>query len=177
MELSAEDRKALRSYSLLTAKPWLVLISLPDEGGEGAAEGMEGPFEAVRELRVKLEADLLELEEEERAEFMNDLGVEKLHLPCFLDDLLDAMGILRFYTAGPKEARAWELKKGEDAVTAAGKIHSDIGRGFIRAEIVSTKDLMAAGSMKATRDNGTYRTEGRHYIIKDGDWLNILFSV
>ncbi len=175
--LSPEEERTLGGYSLLTLKPWFLLVNLPDEGGEGAAEAVEGPFEARRELRVKLEADLLELEPPDREEFMAELGVEELHLSRLLDDILEAMGIIRFYTASEKEARAWELRRGETAVAAAGRIHSDLARGFIRAEVLAVEDLRAAGSYAAARKAGTYRTEGRDYVVRDGDILNILFSV
>ena len=119
----------------------------------------------------------MELSEEDRAEFMAELGVEELVMPRILDRLLAGLGMIRFYTAGPPEARAWELPHGSDAVTAAGKIHTDLARGFIRAEVVACEDLMRAGDMRAAKAAGLVRVEGREYVVRDGDLVHVRFSV
>ncbi len=177
MELSRDEELEIRGFGFLSAKPWILLVSGPDEGEEPDLAGFEGPFEDRIYLRTRLEAELLELPEEERSEFMEELGVGKLVLPGLLDRLLRGLGMLRFYTVGPTEVHVWELERGASAVAAAGKIHSDLARGFIRAEVVAFDDLSSAGDMRAAKAAGTVRLEGRDYVVKDGDILEIRFSV
>ena len=177
MDLTDRERLELKGFSFLTAKPWLLVASLPDEGGEGCLDAVEGPFEGRLELRAKLEQELLELDEEERQMFMEELGVAELYLPKFLDRLLPALGMLRFYTVGPTEVHVWELERGGNAVAASGKIHTDLARGFIRAEVVAFDDLKAAGDMKGAKAAGTFRLEGKEYVVKDGDVITVRFSV
>jgi ribosome-binding ATPase len=177
MDLSPDEKRSLRGFGFLSAKPWFLLVSGPDEGPQPDLSSLEGPFEGRAFLRTKLEAELLELEEDERAVFMDDLGVEELVLPDLLDHLLSGLGMMRFYTVGPTEVHVWEVEQGASAVTAAGKIHSDLARGFIRAEVVAYDDLMGAGDMRAAKAAGTVRLEGRDYVVKDGDILDIRFSI
>jgi len=175
MDLSPDEEKLLRGYSFLTAKPWALLVSLPDDGGEVDPAGLPGPFESRAALRVQLEAELLELGEEERVEFMEDLGVGDLLLPDYLDRLLLELGMIRFYTVSEKEVHVWELPKGSDVVTAAGRIHSDMARGFIRAEITGYEDFKEAGSEREAKARGLTRVEGRDYVVRDGDLVFVRF--
>jgi len=177
MVLTKEEALAIRGFGFLSAKPWFLLVSGPDEGDEPDLAAYPGPFEGRVFLRAKLEAELLELDEEERLMFMEDLGVESLVLPGLLDGLLSGLGMLRFYTVGPTEVHVWEVERGANAVAAAGKIHTDLARGFIRAEIVAYDDLIAAGDMRSAKAAGTVRLEGKEYIVKDGDILDIRFNV
>jgi ribosome-binding ATPase YchF (GTP1/OBG family) len=177
MELSPDEEKLMKGYAFLTAKPWALLVSLPDEGGEVDPKSVPGPFESRAALRVKLEAELMELDEPERTEFMEDLGVEKLLLPDYLDRLLLELGMIRFYTVSEKEVHCWELPKGSDVVTAAGRIHTDMARGFIRAEITGYEDFRKAGSEREAKAMGLTRVEGRDYVVKDGDLVYVRFSV
>lgn len=177
MDLSPDERKILRGYVLLSSRPWALVVSQGDDGKPGVAAGIEGPFETRMDLRVRLEAELMELEPDERTMFMEDLGVAELLLPDFLENLVSSMGMLRFYTVGETEVHVWELEQGATAVDAAGAIHSDLARGFIRAEVVAYDDLIAAGDMKGAKANGTFRLEGKEYRVKDGDVITIRFSV
>ncbi len=177
MELSREEEVGIRGFGFLSAKPWFLLVSGSDDSEEPDLAGLAGPFEGRVFLRTKLEAELLELDEEERAEFMEDLGVPDLVLPGLLDRLLSGLGMLRFYTVGPTEVHVWEVERGANAVAAAGKIHTDLARGFIRAEVVAYDDLVQAGDMRAAKAAGTVRLEGKDYIVKDGDILDIRFNV
>lgn len=179
MGLTPDEEKMIRSFSLLSAKPWALLVSLADEvtEGEGDVDDLGVPCEARMAVRVRLEAELLDLEPEERGPFMEELGVEELRLPRFLDRLLRAMGRILFYTVGEKEVHAWELPEGATAVDAAGSIHTDLARGFIRAEVVGYDDFREAGDMRAAKAAGHFRLEGKDYVVKDGDIIEIRFSV
>jgi hypothetical protein len=129
------------------------------------------------EFAGNFEMELSRLDNEEAAAFMEDMGISssaRERLTLFSYDML---GLISFFTVGKDEVRAWTIEKGDDAVTAAGKIHSDLARGFIRAECFNYQDLMEFGSEKAIKEHGKMRLEGKNYIVEDGDILNIRFSV
>jgi ribosome-binding ATPase YchF (GTP1/OBG family) len=176
MDLSSDEERVVRGFGFLTSMPWLLFVSLPDEGGDEDL-AVPGPFDAVCSVRVKLEADLLDLEPEDRAEFLEDLAVTELRLPGFPEEMMDALGRIRFYTASDREVRVWEVPRDTDVVTAAGKIHTDMARGFIRAEVVAFEDLQTAGDERGAKAAGTYRVEGKDYVVKDGDVIYVRFSV
>ena len=126
---------------------------------------------------AKIEAELNELDETEKSEFLADLGIEQSGLAQLIKSSYKMLGLISFLTTGPKESRAWTIKKGTKAQAAAGKIHSDLERGFIRAETVAYSDLVSCGSEKAAKDRGFYRLEGKEYIVRDGDVILFRFNV
>ena len=126
---------------------------------------------------AKIEAELNELDEAEKTEFLSDLGIEQSGLAQLIKSSYKLLGLISFFTTGPKESRAWTIKKGLKAPAAAGKIHSDLERGFIRAETVAYSDLLACGSEKAAKERGLYRLEGKEYAVMDGDVILFRFNV
>ncbi len=165
--LSADEKKPLRSFGLLTDKPQVVVLN--------AAQGEEIPASlralAADSLTIdaKLELDLAQLENEERAAFMTDLGVTELGRDRIIRAAYDAVGIITFFTAGEPEVRGWNLERDATAVEAAGKIHTDLAKGFIRAEVTAFAEMHAAGSLKEAKAKHLQRLEGKDYIVKDGD--------
>ncbi len=179
-----EEAKALASYGLLTLKPVLILINLDEEDIAGAAEmeseyrgryGSAGTF--VASMCARLEAELGELEREEAAEFRREMGVEEPAAPRVLGRTQEMLGLVTFYTPVGTECRAWPVPAGTTALEAAGRIHSDMERGFIRAEAIAWEELMAIGSFAEAKKRGRLRSEGKGYVIQDGDVLHILFHV
>ena len=178
--LRAEEQNALGSYNFLTAKPVLYVANGAGEGAEAASSEIGSLEEHVGKGKVlpiaaQIEAEIAQLPPDEREEFVAELGlemngVERLILACYR--LLD---LITFYTGAHNKLQAWQLPRGMRASQAAGRIHSDMERGFIRAEIVSFDDLVAAGSLASLRDAGRLRAEGKDYIIRDGDVVNFLF--
>jgi ribosome-binding ATPase YchF (GTP1/OBG family) len=177
MELTPDEAKVVRGYSLLTSKPWALLLSEADEGGEVAVGDLDGPFEARFSCRVRLETELLDLDADEQAVFKEEMGLTELLLPHLLDDLFRAIGMIRFYTVSEKEVHAWEIRKGATALEAAGRIHTDLAKGYIRGEIISFEDFRREGSERAAKAAGCMHLEGKEYVIKDGEILVVRFSV
>jgi ribosome-binding ATPase YchF (GTP1/OBG family) len=175
--LKDEEEKAVRSFQLLTLKPELVLLNT----GEGRlsqpppAELLELAPKAVQ-APVKLEIELQELAEEDRQAFMQDLGLSGFVRDASLRAIYEGMGQIVFFTVGEDECRAWGLRKGADAVEGAAQIHTDLARGFVRAEVVSYEDFRRVGSMKEAKMHGVYRLEGKTYVVQDGDIMHILAS-
>jgi len=170
------DLADLRELQLLTAKPFVYAFNMDEAelGDKPMRERLSelvAPAQAVF-LDAKTEAELAELPEDEAAELMGEPGLAQLARACFA-----ALGLSTFLTAGPKEARAWTIRAGATAPEAAGVIHSDFQRGFIKAEVVSFDDLMAAGSIAAARAAGKARIEGRDYVMRDGDVVEFRFNV
>jgi GTP-binding protein YchF len=183
LELSEVDRRAIRSYALLTAKPLLVLLNVAEPGP--AAEELVEQLRAewgrhaatdVTALAGKLEMELAELEPDERGEFMRDLGIDELGFERVIQLSYRLSSLVSFFTVGPDECRAWPVPAGSSAVDAAGAIHTDLARGFIRAETVSYDDLIACGSQAEARKRGLLRSEGKSYRVADGDVIEILHS-
>ncbi|HLK79286.1 MAG TPA: DUF933 domain-containing protein, partial [Streptosporangiaceae bacterium] len=175
------DLADLRDLHLLTAKPFLYVFNcdvgeLGDTGLRQRLSALVAPAESVF-LDAKTEADLTELPEEEAAELLAEAGLGEPGLTQLAQAGFRALGLQTFLTAGPKEARAWTIKAGATAPQAAGAIHSDIQRGFIKAEVVSYDDLIAAGSVAAARAAGKARIEGKDYIMRDGDVVEFRFNV
>jgi GTP-binding protein YchF len=183
-ELSLEERRMIGGYQLLTNKPLIIVVNI-EESDVGRASEIEqefagrwaGPRIEVIPLCAKLERELSELSEEEAAEFRRDLGVEAGAVDAVLQRSQRALGLITFLTVGEPEGRAWALAGGSTALEAAGKIHSDIARGFIRAEVVGWQELLEGGSYAEARKRGQLRTEGKQYIVQDGDVLHVLFNV
>jgi GTP-binding protein YchF len=184
-EIEEDDRKTLRGFGLLTIKPMLVLVNLGEsqlsEAGETLIEELRERFAtpgvAVDGLAGKIEMEIGQLEPDDAAIFLEDLGITETSRDRIIRVSFELLGLIPFLTAGEDECRAWTIRRGTTAVEAAGAIHSDIQRGFIRAEIVSYDDLIEAGSMAETKKRGTFRREGKTYVVQDGDIINFLFNV
>ena len=175
VELRPDEEKLLRSFQFLTRKPRVVVFNV-NEGSLGEpAPALDAVPGAVR-LCAALERDLAELEEADRADFMQEYRVGELSAPRVVRSAMEALETVTFFTAAEKEARAWTLRRGETALDAAGKVHSDMARGFIRAEVIPFDELDAAGSLKEARARGRVRLEGKEYVVQDGDVLFIRFS-
>ena len=174
--LKPDEEMLIRSFQLLTLKPEIILINSGDEMSDKPL-----PAELIGQTlaaasAVKLELELADLSEEDRATFMADLGLKQFTRDTRLQQIHSAMGLMVFFTVGEDECRAWPLNKGDDAVQGAAQIHTDIARGFVRAEVVGYEDFRRVGSMKESKIQGVYRLEGKTYIVKDGDIMHILAS-
>lgn len=187
VELSDAEKELLEDAPLLSGKPVIYAANV-DEAT--IADGIENNeyYKAlsarVAEEKAELiavcasiEADIAELDEEDRAPFLEDIGLKESGLTQLIRSSYRLLGLISYLTAGPKEVRAWTIKQGTKAPGAAGKIHSDFERGFIRAEVVSYDDLMAKGSMAAAKEAGLVRSEGKEYVVKDGDVILFRFNV
>ena len=183
IDLYREERENLRSLHLLTAKPVLYVANVGEHGFEGNPH-----VDAVRtiadnegaEMVVicnKLEAEIAELADEEKLEFLQDLGMDEPGLDRVIRAAYRLLGLQTFFTAGPKEARAWTVRRNVTAAAAAGVIHTDFERGFIRAEVVSYDDFVSHNGEAGARDAGKWRLEGRDYAVCDGDVIHYRFNV
>lgn len=186
MEFSEEEKELLKDTYLLTLKPILYIANVSEEQLENAEndanvqkvkEYAKGEKASVIPLCVKIEEELAGLEEDDKQEMLEALGLEESGLDKVIKASYDLLGLMSFLTAGEPEVRAWTIKKGTKAPVAAGKIHTDIERGFIRAEIVSYEDLIREGSMNAVKEKGLLRSEGKEYIMQDGDIVLFRFNV
>jgi GTP-binding protein YchF len=175
------DREALRDLHLLTAKPFIYVFNIDDSAmGDSALQdklhGLVAPAECVF-LSARLESELAELDDEDAAELLKEAGQDERGLDLLAHAGFAALGLQTFLTAGPKESRAWTITRGATAPEAAGVIHTDFQRGFIKAEVVSYDDLVANGSMAAARAAGKVRMEGKDYVMADGDVVEFRFNV
>ena len=175
------DGALLRELSLLTAKPFIYVFNcdsdeLADEELKAKMRDLVAPAEAIF-LDAKFESELVELDEEEAAEFLAEAGITEPGLEVLARVGFDTLGLQTYLTAGPKESRAWTIRKGDTAPQAAGVIHTDFEKGFIKAEIVSFDDLVAAGSMAKAKEAGKVRMEGKDYVMADGDVVEFRFNV
>lgn len=183
VEIPHEEETLLRSFGLLSAKPALVIANVGDDlevGERLVAEARtQGPawMSEILVIGGKLEAELAELEPDEAKEFMEAMGVHELAAARVIQASYRLLNLMSFLTAGEDEVRAWTLRHGATALDAAGAIHSDLARGFIRAEVVTYDDLVDAGSFAEARKRGKLRSEGKQYLVQDGDVINILFNV
>jgi GTP-binding protein YchF len=180
--LAEEELKMLVNYQFLTAKPMLAVLNMGEEQISRASqlEGEVGalyPQFAVVALCGKLEMELAQLSDAEASEFRGAMGLSKPALDRVIDLSYSLLGLISFFTTVSSELRAWTIPVGTAASKAAGKIHSDMERGFIRAEVISYSDLESCGSLAEARKKGLLRTEGKNYIIQDGDVVTFLFNV
>jgi GTP-binding protein YchF len=186
VEATADQEKKLKELSLLTRKPFMFIGNVAE--GDLADVGKNAHYQALVQyaeshkaiclpISAKIESEVAELPEEEAAQFLADLGIKERGLHAIIRKAYETLGLISFFTAGPMESRAWTITRGTLAPQAAGKIHSDIERGFIRAEVYSFSDLMAAGSVVKAREAGKLRTEGKEYVMKDGDVVHFRFAV
>jgi GTP-binding protein YchF len=178
----AIDTTLIRELSLLTAKPYIYVFNcdadeLSDDDLKAKMQALVAPSEAIF-LDAKFEAELVELgDDEEAREMLAEMGVDEPGLDVLARVGFDTLGLQTYLTAGPKESRAWTVRKGATAPEAAGVIHTDFQKGFIKAEIVSYDDLMAAGSMLKAKELGRVRIEGKDYVMQDGDVVEFRFNV
>jgi GTP-binding protein YchF len=184
-DVSDEELALLSGFNLLTAKRLLAVLNVAEDeigrAGEIEAQLREkfgGPKVSVVTLAAKTEADLTELNPEEAAEFRRELGLppepasERLLLAA-----MELLGLISFFTAGPQDTHAWSVPAGTPAVKAAGRVHSDIERGFIRAEVIGWQEYLDCGSLPEAKRRGLLRIEGKTYVVQDGDVINVLFNV
>jgi GTP-binding protein YchF len=186
VSFSEDEQKAMSHLQFMSIKPQVALVNVgeADLNSESAAsmtstlaEYFSGKQVSVLDLCGKIEMEIAQLPAEEAAAFLEDLGIKEPALNKLIRVSYDLLGLISFLTAGEDEVRAWTIMRGTTAQKAAGKIHSDIERGFIRAEVVSYEDFTAAGSMAAARERGQLRLEGKTYEVKDGDIINFRFNV
>ncbi len=180
----AEEHKALQRAQLLTAKPVLYVCNVDENDAANGNELSARVFEKAAAEGAKavvvsaaIEAEIVTLPPEEREAFLSDLGLEETGLSRVIRAGYELLGLLTFFTAGPKEARAWTVRRGAKAPEAAGAIHTDFERGFIRAETIAFDDYVACGGEAGARDAGKLRSEGKDYVVKDGDVLLFRFNV
>ena len=184
MALSAEEKAAVDTFFLLTSKPVIYCANI-SESEIGTENAFVKSVRAIAEnegsevivICAKIEEELTKLDDEMRAEFQNELGLDGSGLDAVIKTGYGLLGLISYLTAGEKEVRAWTIEKGTKAPAAAGKIHSDFEKGFIRAEIVSYDDLISAGSMAAAKEKGRVRLEGKEYVVQDGDIILFRFNV
>ncbi|WP_079529026.1 redox-regulated ATPase YchF [Halobacillus hunanensis] len=185
IEFSTDQHKVVKGLHLLTSKPILYVANVSEEEiGEGDNDKVKQirEFAAQENAEVivicaKIEAEIAELNGEEKQEFLEDLGIEESGLDQLIKATYNLLGLATYFTAGEQEVRAWTFKEGMTAPQAAGIIHTDFERGFIRAETVSYEDLVDAGTMGVARDRGRVRLEGKEYLVKDGDVIHFRFNV
>jgi len=183
-ELADDEELILRGYRFLTQKPALVVLNI-DEGRLGDSPAMEAsgragyaePQTDVAALAAKIEAEIAQLPDEDARLFMDDLGIAEPSRGRVIRLTYELLGLISFFTAGEDECRAWTLRRGATAVDAAGAIHSDLARGFIRAQVIGWEELLESGSMAEARKRGILRQEGRDYAMADGDVVEVLFNV
>jgi len=186
VDLSAEEASLLKGFAFLTRKPLLIVLNVgeddvadlagaPDRAGLGPL--LDRPGIAVCPLCATLEEEISRLSPTDQVEFLRELGLPDRALDRVLHAAYDLLGLISFLTVGEDECRAWSIPAGTPAVRAAGAIHSDLEKGFIRAEVVPWQELLDAGSMAACRQRGTLRLEGKEYPVRDGDVLTIRFNV
>lgn len=178
MEMSSEEEKLIRGYQFLSAKPMLVVLNI-DETQLSAPPTLayDHAQSAVVPLCGKIEAELVQLGDEDAQVFMDDLGISEAARKRVISLSYDLLGLISFLTVGPDEVRAWTIRRDTPAVEAAGAIHTDLQRGFIRAEVVAYDDLVAAGGMTEAKKAGVVHMEGKQYIVQDGDICHFLFNV
>jgi ribosome-binding ATPase len=185
MGLSPEEKAVLGGFNLLTAKPLLIVLNI-DEADIERIEAIESDARerygqasrSVIAVPVRGEADVAELPQEEAAEFRRELGLpEEPAAERLLQQAVSLLGLITFYTMAPQDTHAWSIASGTPAVKAAGRIHSDIERGFVRAEVIDWQALLDAGSHAEAKRRGVLRLEGKTYEVRDGDVINVLFNV
>jgi GTP-binding protein YchF len=184
VSLTPEEAESVLALNLLTGKPIIYAVNVSEDdlaAGNQWVErvrGIAAPQSAqVVVVSAQVESELVDLPEEERADFLQSLGVEEGGLKSLIRATYELLGLRTFLTTGPEETRAWTIKAGMLAPQAAGVIHSDFERGFIRAETVAYRDLVGSGSMSAAREKGLLRSEGKDYLVQEGDVMLFRFNV
>ncbi|MBQ2759028.1 MAG: redox-regulated ATPase YchF [Clostridia bacterium] len=187
VEMTKEEKEIMDTVALLSSKPVIYACNMSEEDFSGdladnkyfskVKEIADAEGSQVLPICAELEAQIAELSGEEKEMFLSELGIEKGGLDLLIQKSYDLLGLMSYLTAGKPEVRAWTITKGTKAPQAAGKIHSDFERGFIRAEVISFDDLMANGSMAAAKEKGLVRSEGKEYVMQDGDIVLFRFNV
>ncbi len=186
MELSDEEKLLVRDLHLITMKPVLYAANVSEaeaansEGNPYVAKVREfaaGEGNEVVPISAKVESEIAELEGEDKAMFLEELGLQESGLDRLIQAAYKLLGLYTYFTAGVQEVRAWTIRRGTKAPQAAGVIHTDFERGFIRAEVVAYEDLIAAGSMNGAKERGQLRLEGKEYVVQDGDVMHFRFNV
>jgi GTP-binding protein YchF len=187
IETDENEKAWLKEVALLTAKPVIYACNMSEEDFAGGIDN-NNYYQAVKAIAdaegsetlpicAELEAEIASLEKEEKEMFLSDLGIEQGGLDNLVQKSYSLLGLISFLTSGKDECRAWTIKKGTKAPQAAGKIHSDSERGFIRAEVIAFEDLIAIGSLTAAKEKGMVRSEGKEYVMQDGDVVLFRFNV
>ena len=189
LELTGDDLKRLRGFQFLSAKPLLLVINLDEEDlsevGSSVSKAADRAgltaflaHAATRAVALcaRIELEISQLEGDDATAFLADLGLKESGLDRVISTSYDLLGYISFFTVGEDECRAWSIARGTTAQTAAGEIHTDIQRGFIRAEVVAYDALISRGTMAACRDHGEVRLEGKEYVVQDGDIINFRFA-
>ncbi|MBQ8056877.1 MAG: redox-regulated ATPase YchF [Ruminococcus sp.] len=187
VECDEDEKKLLSEVALLTNKPVIYAANMSESDFEAGIEDNER-LQKVRELAESegaavlpicagLEEQIVEMDKEEKELFLSDMGLEQSGLDRLINECYSLLGLISYLTAGKPEVRAWTIKKGTKAPGAAGKIHTDFERGFIRAEVIAYDDLIECGSMAAAKEKGLVRSEGKEYVMKDGDVVLFRFNV
>lgn len=184
VELTEEEAESVKVLGLLTAKPVIYAANVTENDLATGNEWVEQVRQVAASdnaqvvvVSAQVESELVELSEEERVDFLSSLGVEEGGLKSLIRATYELLGLRTFLTTGPKETRAWTITAGMKAPQAAGTIHSDFERGFIRAETVAYKDLVTSGSMNAAKEKGLVRSEGKEYVVQEGDVMLFRFNV
>ena len=185
--LTAEEATLIEESRLLTLKPIIYVANISEdevggdyvnnEGYQALLTHAKGEGSEIIAVSAQIEAEIAELEGEEKLSFLEDMGIEESGLDKLIKSGYSLLGLISFLTAGPKEVRAWTITRGTKAPGAAGKIHSDFERGFIRAEVVAFDDLVREGDRNKVKEKGLLRSEGKEYVMKDGDVVEFLFNV
>ncbi len=181
--LSDDERKAIRSLNLLTLKPTMYIANVEEDGFDNnplldlVREQAEKENASVVPICAKIESEIAELDDEEKADFLADLGMDEPGLNRVIRAGYELLGLQTYFTAGKKEVRAWTIKIGATAPQAAGVIHTDFEKGFIRAQTIAYDDYVAGNGEQGAKEAGKMRAEGKDYVVKDGDVLNFLFNV
>ena len=188
VELSPEEKSIVDAVQLLTAKPVIYAANLSEADFSGGSIENNPHYQKVLEaarneqaevlpICAQMEADIADMSPEEKAMFLEELGLSHSGLDRLIQKSYHLLGLISYLTAGPTESRAWTITRGTKAPKAAGKIHTDFERGFIRAEVIAYDDLMACGTMAAAKEKGLVRSEGKEYVIQDGDVVLFRFNV
>lgn len=184
-DIDPDDYKLVRGFGFLTAKPLLILLNTgEDQLGEPteallakARATLGGPKVSIDAIAGKIEMEIGQLDAEDASAFMADLGIRESGLDRIIRESFNLLGLMPFFTVGPDECRAWTIRRGATALEAAGEIHSDIQRGFIRGEVIGYDAMIEARTMAEVRKAGALRREGKTYVVQDGDIINFLFNV
>ncbi len=185
LELSPEEENLLRTYDFFTKKPLIAVVNLDEEQMHADSYPQQAELEAelarvnvpLIKVSAQIEAEISELDAEDARLFLEELGVSESGIARIARTVYAHLGLISFFTAGEKEVHSWTINRGDTARRAAGKIHSDIERGFIRAEVVAYEDLVRCGNMQKVKEEGLFRLEGKDYIVQDGDVITFRFNV
>lgn len=185
VELDDEEKKIIKNYSLLSAKPVIYVCNVAESEltkddnkyVKAVREYAEKTGDEVVVISAEIESEIAALDEDEKELFLEELGLDSSGLDKLIKSSYKLLGLISFITTGEMETRAWTIKKGSKAPVAAGKIHTDMERGFIKADTISYKDLVDSGSMANARDKGLIRSEGKDYVVEDGDVIVFKFNV